>query len=41
MIDEEHPVTQTAVPAQAGTHLSTDQAFEPWIPAFAGTAENR
>ena len=25
------------VPAQAGTHLSTVRASEPWIPAFAGT----
>jgi hypothetical protein len=32
---------QTAVPAKAGTHLSADRTFELWVPAFAGTAENR
>jgi hypothetical protein len=41
MISENHAGNQTAVPAKAGTHLSADRAFEPWVPAFAGTAENR
>src|SRR5260370_20419554 len=28
----------TAVPAKAGTHRSTSETAEAWIPAFAGTA---
>src|SRR5439155_19454694 len=29
-------LTNTVVPAEAGTHFSTDREAEKWVPAFAG-----